>query len=218
MPEISAPPKWILHLLWFFKGESCYPQIVGDLSEEFQCRTSEYGIEDARRWYRREVSRNFISLAFRWTTIAAVGVPLICVALFIRPATNPFMYFSASFARWLPIQDSMTKDLTLVILVTGLKGLAFGMICGVLLRGHERITRLVFSAFYLGFWVIWGINHSDVLAAFKLTDPATSMPLLGFVKLPFFIEPVWILAFIWLGSTWVERRHRRQNTGSHLIA
>jgi hypothetical protein len=35
MVESINPPGWILLVLWPFKGESCYPQIVGDLNEEF---------------------------------------------------------------------------------------------------------------------------------------------------------------------------------------
>jgi len=217
MPEIAAPPRWILHLLWFFKGESCYPQIEGDLSEEFQCRTSEYGIEDARRWYRREVSRNFISLAFRWATIAAIVLPLLCVAL--KSVIDIFLFFSMTIVMSLPTHDSMTKLFIVFILSTGIKGLTFGMICGVLLRGHERMTRLVFAACYLGFWAIWGISHLHSSTAF----PERWIPFLGFPQpvifmTPSFIEPIWILAFIWLGSTWIERRNGRQNTGSHLIA
>ena len=88
MPEIAAPPKWMLFLLWPFKGESCYPQIEGDLSEEFQYRVSKNGMAAARRWYCREVCRNLWSLTLRWATIAVIVLPLFCVALQSR--NHPF--------------------------------------------------------------------------------------------------------------------------------
>jgi hypothetical protein len=222
MPEITAPPKWILFLLWPFKGESCYPQIEGDLSEEFQQRASKHGIAGARRWYRREVCRNFGSLTWRWVTIAAILLPLLCIAF--KSVLDIFLFFSLTIVMWLPTHDHMTQLLILSLLSTGIKGLAFGMICSAPLRGHERMIRVVFTACYLGFWVIWGINHSHALTAFRLANPESWIPfLLGFPQpvifiAPSFIEPIWILAFIWLGSTWIERRNSRQNTGSHLIA
>jgi hypothetical protein len=217
MPEITAPPKWILFLLWPFKGESCYPQIEGDLSEEFQQLASKNGRTAARGWYRREVCRSVASLTFRWATIAAIALPLLCLA-FKNSVIDIFLYFSMTIVKWFPTHDFMTQLLIFILLSTGIKGLAFGMICSAPLRGHERMVRIVFTAYYLGFWAIWGINHSHALIAFRLANPESWIPLLGFpmhFHFTFIVEPVWILAFFWYGSTWVERHHCRKATGGY---
>ena len=87
------------------------------------------------------------------------------------------------------------------------------MTCSALLRGHERITRLVFAGFYLGLWAFWVIQNLDELITMEpLGIPNVSYHYwdkaawLRFGQL----EPVWILAFILYGSTWVERRRSRQ--------
>ena len=213
MPEITAPPKWILFLLWPFKGESCYPQIEGDLSEEFQQRTSKHGIAEARRWYRHEVCRNLWSLTWRWETIAVIGLPLFCVAL--RDSTPiPFMYFLLPLR---PVLDPLLAApgmamhimsiLIILLPTTIIPGVAFPVVCGELLKGHERMIRLAFTAYWLGLSVVYGIEHFDSLMRDlgqgipRGLSPSVVIGLLG---------PVYILPFIWMSSIWVERRRCRQ--------
>jgi hypothetical protein len=214
MPKIAAPPKWMLFLLWPFKGESCYPQIEGDLSEEFQYQESKYGIAHARRWYCREIFRNLSLLTFRRETIAVMVLPLICVAL-RDSLSHPFSvgspqvflrkYFLAYLCLWLSSAIDMTMRLFIIILLTVLSvsmtGLAFAMVCNTLLRGRERMIRLVFTTYYLSLSAIFVIQHPTVFRRFP-ADPT----LIGLLDAPL------IVAFIWYGSIWVERRHSRQAT------
>ena len=176
MSEIAAPPKWILFLLWPFKGESCYPQIEGDLSEEFQYRESKHGITAARRWYRREVCRSVASLTFRPVTIAVMVLPLICVALreslshpfsFSNPQVFLRKYFLAYLFLWLPHPTDMTMRLFIIIFVTilsvSITGLVFAMVCNTLLPGREHMIRLVFTTYYLSLSAIYVIQHHRLI-------------------------------------------------------
>jgi len=212
MPEIAAAPRWILFLLWPFKGESCYPQIEGDLSEEFQQRVSKHGIADARRWYRREVCRNFWSLTLRWPTIAVIVLPLFFVAL--RDSTPiPFMYLLLPLRPFLdPLLAApgtamhIMSIIALLLPTTIIPGLAFPVVCSALLRGHERIIRLVFTAYFLGLSAMFGINHFNSL----IWELRIGMGILSPVIVLGLLEPVYILPFIWMSSIWVERRRSRQ--------
>ena len=219
MSEIAAAPRWMLLLLWPFKGESCYPQIEGDLSEEFQYRVSKHGMTAARRWYCREVYRNLWSLTWRWATIAVIVLPLLCVALsftFLRPARLilhplvPIVHLHPPTPGQ-PIYNIMRIIIYLMIILlqsTIIPGLAFPVVCGALLRGHERMIRLVFTAYCLGLSAIWGINHFDIL----IRALGSSLGDVSLVIVCGLLEPVWIVVFIWRGSIWVERRHWRQAT------
>jgi hypothetical protein len=226
MPEITAPPKWILFLLWPFRGESCYPQIEGDLSEEFQYRMSKQGTADARRWYRREVCRNLWSLAWRWATIGAIVLPLFCVALGYSTFPKipiPFWHVLRNLAPVLqPLLQSFVGSGTpmyvimvfmiILLLTTIIPGLAFPVICGALLRGHDRMIRLVFTAYCLGLSVIYGLSHFESLIrdfGHGILQGILS-PSLIVVGL---LIPVLMLSFIWISSIRVERHHRRKATG-----
>ena len=169
--------------------------------------------------------RNFCSLTFRWATIAAIVLPVLCVA-FKLLVIDIFLFFTGTIASWLPPTHNVTINfLIFILLSTVLKGLAFGMICGVFLNGHERMTRLVFAACYLGFWVIWGITYPHSFQGFYFAKTEISVALIMGVRSPFrfinpfpFIEPVWILAFIWIGSSGSSGVVADKNTGSHLVA
>jgi hypothetical protein len=217
MPEIAAPPKWIFFLLWPFKGESCYPQIEGDLSEEFQYRVSKDGMTAARRWYRREVCRNLWSLTWRWETIAVIVLPLICVALgvtFLHPARLILRPLVPLHSLLQPPSTPMYIIMYIMIILlqsTIIPGLAFPVVCSALLRGHDRMIRLVFTVYCLGLSAIWGMNHSDILISELRSRIGVLSPVIVFGLL----GPVYILPFIWMGSIWIERRHSRQTNGLH---
>jgi hypothetical protein len=211
MPEITAPPKWIMFLLWPFRGETCYPQVEGDLSEEFQHRVSKSGIAGARRWYHREVCRNLLSLTWRWATIAAVVSPLICDA--IRGTVNPPFMRMLSTLWQHPQPKTYFILLIIFVLSKAIPGLASGIVCSSLLRGHGRMIRLSFTGYYLGLWAFWVIQNLDVYTRGNpLVNPECFIPLLGQSRVVGFgqLEPVWILAFIFYGSIWLERRRSRQ--------
>src|SRR5690242_7157947 len=71
MPEKLTPPRGASLLLRLLAGEGDFPQIEGDLREEFHRRTLADAVA-ARRWYRRELYRNVWALARGWKTIAVV--------------------------------------------------------------------------------------------------------------------------------------------------
>jgi hypothetical protein len=221
MPEITAPPKWILFLLWPFKGESCYPQIEGDLREEFHQRESEHGRTAARRWYCSEVCRNLWSLTWRWATIAVIVLPLFFVALgystpipymFVLvplvPVLNPLVNALLA-APGLAMRDIMFGMIFLLPPAI-IPGLALPVVCGALLRGHDRMIRLVFTAYCLGLSVIYGINHFDNL----IRTLGVGIPgILSHNIVLGLLRPVHILPFIWMSSIWVERHRCRKATG-----
>jgi len=198
MPKIAGAPKWMLLLLWPFKGESCYPQIEGDLCEEFRYQESKLGSAAARRWYRREVFRNLASLTFRWTTFAAIALPLFCVALTSIHLFVHFLRFLFPILQGLFPGDITAQIRLLLFLSTIVAGLTFAVICSILLRGHERMIRLVFAAGYLGLATIHVIKYPTSTIFFR--DPVG----IGLM------EPLLILAWIWLGIIWIERPRDRQ--------
>ncbi len=205
MPEVPAPPKWILFLLWPFKGESCYPQIEGDLSEEFQERESEHGVAAARRWYCREVYRNLRSLLWRWVTIPVIILPLLCIAF----SNSLWMTIVGSIYNLLPPPShwSFSWILFAVLLNLSIIGLSLGIICSLILRGHERMIRLVFGAYYLGLLTI--IYH---FIGIKILDSSQATTALGFWLS--YMRPIWTLICICMGSIWVERRHHRRHSAA----
>jgi hypothetical protein len=198
MPEITAPPKWILLLLWPFRGELCYPQIEGDLSEEFHQREVEHGMSSARQWYYREVCRNFWSMIWRWVTIPVIIVPLVCMVLadFLH-----FPIFWRMYSAW------HLKGFILGIVIDSLPiasiiGLSLGIICSLMLRGHERLVGLAFGAYQL-VTLIMQIVTAKVFGP----SPVIRTFLLGLI----YLKPICTLVFFGMGSTWIERRdHRRR--------
>jgi putative ABC transport system permease protein len=65
MPECFEPPRGAVLLLSFFWSDPEFPQILGDLFEEFQERVGVAGETAARRWYWRESLRNAWALTRR---------------------------------------------------------------------------------------------------------------------------------------------------------
>jgi hypothetical protein len=202
MPEITAPPRWILFLLWPFQGEPCYPQIEGDLSEEFQQRELEYGMAAARRWYCREVCRTLWSLTWRWVTIPVIILPLLCIALnylLMRGLIGSIYRAHLPSSNW-PILWILFASL----LNSSIAGLFLGMICSRVLSGHERMVRLVFGAYYLGLLLI-----AYPFMSITILSPAPTMTAIGYLLI--YLRPICTLICVWIGSIWIEHRHRRQS-------
>jgi hypothetical protein len=204
MPEITAPPKGILFLLWPFKGEPCYPQIEGDLSEEFQQRESEYGLAAARRWYCREVCRNLGSLIWRWITIPVIILPFFCIALgtsLLNPGIGS-MYLHGHPSNW-----EISRLLFASFLNSSIIGLSLGIFCSRILRGHERMVRLAFGAYQLGFLaVMFHLMGIKILS----NSPEMRFFLIGLR----YLKPILTFAFMWTGSIWIERRRNRRNSAA----
>jgi len=203
MPETAAPPKWILVLLWAFKGEPCYPQIEGDLEEEFHLRESDYGIAAARRWYYREVCRNIWSLIWRWTTLQAIVVPPLCILFYsfmgpILLRAPSRLLFEGIFRISNSTLAASSATFLLKYLNLGIVGVALGIVCSLILQGHERMLRLAFVGFFLTLIVVttgprigWLI-HQHWIALLETFISLICFPL-GFS----------------MGSMWIERRQRR---------
>ena len=162
MPETAAPPKWILVLLWPFKGEPCYPQIEGDLEEEFHQRVSDYGMAAARTWYYREVCRNTWSLTWRWATLQAIILPALCLLflLYALELYHPLVGAALKQLKWVFLVSNTASSAVLNsasfllgLPFKGLVGVTLGIVCSLILRGHERMLRLALSGYVLGFIV-----------------------------------------------------------------
>jgi hypothetical protein len=194
MPDITAPPKWILLLLWPFRGELCYPQIEGDLSEEFYQREVEHGMLSARQWYYREVCRNFWSMIWRWVTIPLIIVPMVCFVLgeFLR---HPFLKM---IWPWHGLAALIFID---SLPMASIIGLSLGIICSWMLSGHDRLVRLVFGAYAL-------IPLMMTLMTARVFGPSPVMRvfLLGLI----YLRPICTLVFFWIGSSWFEGRHHHR--------
>jgi hypothetical protein len=206
--ETAAAPKWILVLLWAFKSEPCYPQIEGDLEEEFHQRMSEYGIAAARTWYYREVCRNTWSLTWRWATLQAIILPALCLLFLFcaRELYSPPVGVALKLLKWVfPISNTASSTVLnsasflLRLPFSGLAGVTLGIICSLILRGHERMLRLALSGYVLGLivlspfidgrWVHWPG------AILVLTFPLLNL--------------IWFSLSFSIGSMWIERRIRR---------
>jgi len=89
MPEILNPPRGASLLLRLFAGETDFPQIEGDLREEF-CQRAIGDQGAARRWYRREAIRNVWVLARMAQTLGIIFVALVS-ALVAAWSPGPFV-------------------------------------------------------------------------------------------------------------------------------
>jgi hypothetical protein len=192
MAKIAAPPRWILFLLWPFKGEPCYPQIEGDLCEEFQQQV-EHGLSAARRWYYREICRSFCAMIWRWAMIPVIIIPFLCIAI----DDSLRLAFLATFISWhLPFSIGICIDCLLNPVIIGL---SLGAVCSRVLKGHERLIRLLFGVLQIGTLIITHVMGIGVFGP----SPAMRFFLIGLIHFRF----VWTLIFFWMGSVWIERRY-----------
>jgi hypothetical protein len=199
MPKTTARPRWILFLLWPFKGEPCFPQIEGDLIEEYQHRLSINGIPSTRRWYCWEIVRNGLSLARRWVTIQALILPLFCLPLHLLLFQ---IYRNLLFVR---TQSFSLIQLTLDLLFQSIVGLALGMTLSYLLGGHERMVRLSCALYYILLVISWNAGLArNVLLGVRIN--ISDIPVMAeFCEKSFVF--LWALICIWLGSAWIGK-HR----------
>ncbi len=199
MPETAAPPRWILFMLWPFNGEPCYPQIEGDLAEEFQLRVVQYGIRSARRWYYAEVVRNAWFLTCRWVMVEIIFLPLLCLLLHIFLFSIYRRLWSAVFYSWI--------HLIFDLLLQSLVGLSLGAVFSRLCRGHEKMIRLAFALYYLMIVAAWnaGIAHN---LRHGMHVGMSDIPVILIYLTKSSLIFVWALICLWMGSVWIERNHR----------
>src|SRR5262247_2114341 len=82
MPESENPPRTAALLLSIFASEPDFPQIEGDLSEEFHLRVRMNGQRSARRWYWCETFRNALVFIKRPRILQALAVAALCVVIY----------------------------------------------------------------------------------------------------------------------------------------
>jgi hypothetical protein len=194
MSEIAKPPVGILLLLWPFKGERNYPQIVGDLNEEYRQRAEETGIPAALRWYRREIWRTFWVLTWRPVILAAIVVPLVCVSL-LGFLTWPLLRVLSIPWRGLASIPGVILAIILCCKAT-FDGFVSGAVASRILPGLERIVRVMFTAFYV---TLAGLRVMVI-------GEVSWLPML----LMYGRSLILTVPFVWAGSIWVERRNRRR--------
>jgi hypothetical protein len=198
--EITAPPRWIRFLLWPFKGEPCYPQIEGDLAEEFQQRIADNGIRSARLWYYKEVCRNLLVLTCRWVTITVIIFPLLCSALHI------FLYNKFRLFWGMENQPFSWIFLFFDFHISSLIGLSLGAISSRLLIGHGRMIGFAFGLYYLA---ILGLLNASLAINIRrgIRILVTDIPQLLIHFEPSFML-IWTLICVWVGIIWIERNRR----------
>ncbi len=192
MPDDARLPLWSRFLLWPFKGEPSFPQVVGDLTEELWQRTAEDGSSLAHRWLHREVWRTFWALVWRRETGYVLATSLFSFALIMMTRLTVVLLSadgSGSYASWA----------TRIWLETTLLGLAAGAVAGRLNGDHARLGRLILVATVGLPPLVAGLVYWTQYQAYW------TMVLLSTVSL----RRLTFLASIWLGSLWMERRNRR---------
>jgi hypothetical protein len=88
-------------------------------------------------------------------------------------------------------------------------GLSLGIFSSQILKGHERLVRIVFGFCCLVF--IGYMLHYLGRWNFIYTDKAPiEYTILG--DGAFYLKPLWAFTFIWIGSIWIEQHHNRHRT------
>jgi len=192
MDETIKPPQGATLLLSLFAGESDFPQIEGDLTEEFHQLASQSGPEAARAWYWREAWLNAWALIRRPRLINTLVGAAFCVAVF-RLVTPLFL-------RWLRYElSSAPRTPGLRFLLITLFEIATVLILGAVmsrvLQGRESLLRLTFTLFYLL------ITAKFILWHFAMGHFAMDQLVLLFV-----------IASFWIGSLMVQRFGQRKPT------
>lgn len=196
MTDAIKPPKLATVLLSLFASEPDFPQIEGDLSEEFHNRLLASGPDVARRSYWREAFRNMWALTKRSSTIKVLAVAAlsICISVF---SVGPFSH-------WLITLDLGGFAFALTLLLLYLFNTTIALVLGILmsrfLRGREHMLRLAFTGFYL-LYIICGY--------IKIKGPLV-------LDMYFTLNAVnWSLVLIafWMGSVWISQRRLRRLAG-----
>lgn len=195
MTDSIKPPKLATLMLRLFASEPDFPQIVGDLSEEFHNHLLTSGPDAARRSYWREAIRNLWVLAKRLSTIRVLAVAGLSFGIWI---------FSLwPFTQWLNNRpegyNSLFGHLLTLYLYVGTISLALGVLMSLFLRGRERMLRLAFTGFYLLF-----------LICLQVISP---IPVFGKYYIYNVINWSLTLGAFWMGSWWIGRRRLRRLAG-----
>src|SRR5262245_48635976 len=198
MPESAQPPKVAHWLLGLFRSEPNFPQIEGDLSEEFHQHLLTSGPHIARRWYWREVLRNLWVFTKRPRSIQVFVVGALCVVIF-RFAPPLSMSLMRNKLSLIPCG-------LLLVLFQVAFGLALGCLMSLIVKGREPLLRLTFASFSmvwlahtLGYWS----QHSTMTESFTLSLRNLFWP--GQLFSRFFCA---VIVF-WIGSLWMEWRRRQ---------
>lgn len=195
MTNSIMPPKLATLLLNLFASEPDFPQIEGDLSEEFHNHLLASGPNVARRSYRREAFRNMWALAKRSSTIRVIVVAALSICILI--------FSGGPFSRWLITLDLGGSAFAITLLLLYLFNTTIALVLGILmsrfLRGRERMLRVAFTGFYLLYFI----------CSYVIVGP--------FVLNRYFTLNVinWSVVFsaFWMGSVWISRRRLRQLAG-----
>jgi len=152
MPESVNPPQMAALLLSIFASEPDFPQIEGDLREEFHQHMRMNGRRTARRWYWRETFRNVFVFIKRPRILQALAVAALCIVV-PRIAYRPYATWLSAELREAPRVPGLFFFLLLLYGVCN--KLALGILAGHILRGRERILISAFTVFYLLFNLKW---------------------------------------------------------------
>lgn len=184
MPEILTPPRGASLLLRLLAGETDFPQIEGDLSEEFHQRVLSAGAAAARQWYRHEALRNTWVLARTSKTLrtmlaaglGAVGlcwgpqllylgqhiVQAVVGAIVMHQPLWPFVskYFWAAFhLRGTPFAIGVPPfDPWVVPLFRAVTAFCFGILATRSFTDRAWLLRLAFVGWTIALWVYFPLN------------------------------------------------------------
>jgi hypothetical protein len=189
-------------LLSIFASEPDFPQIEGDLREEFHRHIQMNGRRTARRWYWRETFRNVLVFIKRPRILYAIAVAALIVVGY-RPASMIFSGWLSAKMHEMPRVPGLHPLLIFLFRTTAF--LAIGAMAGHILRGRERMLVIAFTVFYLLplpgrsglgfiFWVLWESPFPLHLRTF------------GFIL---FWCP--IIAF-WIATRWSARRNGQRRS------
>ena len=192
MTDSITPPKLPTLLLSLFAGEPDFPQIEGDLSEEFHKHLLASGPDVARRAYRREAFRNAWVLAKRPGTAGVFAVA--ALSIFVS------VFSAGSFSHWLTTLDfagpAFALTLSLIYLFNTTIALVLGVSTSRFLRGREQTLRAAFTGFYLLFVVCGYVIMGPLVINRYFTLSVINWSL--------------VLGAFWVGSAWMSRRRLRR--------
>jgi hypothetical protein len=199
MTDSIKPPKLATQLLSLFAGEPDFPQIEGDLNEEFHNRLVASGPNLARRSYWREAIHNMWALTKRPRTIRVLA--LTASSVFVFPLTVP------PFFQWLDQFSFVSRVPALHLLLLAIFEATIAILLGILMsrlvRGCERILRAAFTGFFLLF---------NICIYLLTAGPGA----LDIRPLYFSLNVAnWslILVAFWIGIVWMRRSRLRRLAG-----
>lgn len=199
MPEQVKPPQVAALLLSLFASEPDFPQIVGDLSEEFHQRRLMGGLRSARRWYWRESFRNVLVFTKRPGILQALAVAVLCVVI-IHIAYPSYVIWMRAVLREAPRMQVLY--VFLLFLFRLCLSLALGILAGHILRGGERVLVLAFTVFFL----LPTPLTTGVLFLRRLWEIQSPLHIRG----SSFILWICPIFSFWIATWWSARRNRQR--------